>query len=103
MVVRMRSRPSSASNGASVANTECSLEERVPAAGGCDRAVERGVGVDHAVVVHGRALEARLLGLRVLVGGAEEDLVEAELDLAGIERDHAAVVVRDDLEAGSSS
>jgi hypothetical protein len=72
-------------------------EESVAAARRRDRAVQRGVGVDHLVVVHRRTLQPGLLGLRVLLRGAEEDLVEAELDLAGVEGNHAAVVVGDDL------
>ena len=99
MVLRIRPRPCSASNGASVANRHDDVaEERMPAARGGEVAVERGVGVEHLVVVHRPLLQAGILGRRIALGRAEEDLAEAETDPAGEVRNHAAHVMGDDLE-----
>ncbi len=75
-------------------------EERVPAARRRNLAVERGVGVEHLVVVDRRVLETCILGDGIALRRAEEDLPEAEGDLAGEIRDHAAHVMGDDLEIG---
>ena len=72
----------------------------MPATGRRHIAVERGVGIEHLEVVHRAVLETCLLGVRVALGGAEEDLAEAEINPAGEVRDHATHVVGDDLEIG---
>ena len=75
-------------------------EEGMPATRRRDLAVERGVGIEHLEIVDRRLLEARLLRHRVALRRAEEDLPEAETNLAGEIRDHAAHVMGDDLEVG---
>ena len=72
----------------------------MPATGRRHIAVERGVGIEHLEVVHRAVLETCLLRVRVALGGAEEDLAEAEINPAGEVRDHATHVVGDDLEIG---
>src|SRR5690242_20492563 len=49
-------------------------EERMAAACRRDLAVEGGVGIEHLVVAARMLLEARLLGARIALGRAEEDL-----------------------------
>ena len=57
-------------------------EEGMPAARRRHLA-ERGVGIEHLEIVDRRLLQAGLLGDRVALRRAEENLAEAELNLAG--------------------
>src|SRR5262249_14698853 len=72
-------------------------EESVSAARGRILA-ECGVGIEHLEIVERRTLEAALLRDRIDVRRAKKYLLEAELNLAGKIRDHAAHVMADDLE-----
>ena len=58
-------------------------EEGMAAARRRDFAVERGVGIEHLEVVERRPLQAGVLGDRIALRRAEENLPEAKLDLAG--------------------
>ena len=99
MVLRIRPRPCSAvERRVGREQARRVAEERVAAARRRDLAVERGVGVEHLVIVDRLLLEPGLLGERIALRRAEEDLAEAEIDLAGEVRDHAAHVMGDDLE-----
>ncbi len=73
-------------------------EKRVSAARRRGLAVHCGVGIEHLEVVDGRALEVMLLDNRIALRRAVENLAETELYLAGEERDHAAVMMGDDLQ-----
>ena len=73
-------------------------EEIVAAARRRDGAVQRRVGIEHVEIVERRALQAALLGKRVLGIRAPENLAEAQADLVGEIGDHPAHVMRDDLE-----
>src|SRR6266536_2529347 len=73
-------------------------EERVAAARGIRLAVERGVGVEHLEILERTLLQAVLARDRVQVRRAEKDLAKAEIDPPGEIRDHAAHVMRDDLQ-----
>ena len=76
----------------------CRAEEGVAAFRRRLFAAQRGVGVEHPVIIERRPLEAALFGDRITIDGAEEDLPEAELNLGREIRDHAAHVMADDLQ-----
>ena len=67
----------------------------MPALGRRHTAVERGVAVEHFVILDRALLQAGLLSLRIELRGAVKDLVKAKIDLAGEEGDHAAHVMQD--------
>src|SRR5262245_8429898 len=59
---------------------------------------KRRIGIEHLEILDRRLFEAALVRDRIELRRAEEDLLEAELNLAGEIRDHAAHVMADDLQ-----
>ena len=76
--------------------TTCRAEVIVAATRRGHVAVQRGIGIKHVEIVVRRPLER--LGARIAVRRAKENLLEPERDTAGEIGNHAAHVVRNDLQ-----
>src|SRR5262249_46288608 len=59
---------------------------------------KRSIGIEHLEIVDWRLLQTALLRERVTLRRAEENLPKAKFNLAGEIGDHAAHVMRDDLQ-----
>src|SRR5262245_58397613 len=75
-------------------------EEIEPAAQRILAAEQRGVAVEVVEVIEMRPLERRQDLRIVLVGGAAAEHVQSRPDAPVVIRDHAAEMMRDDLDAG---